>query len=202
MGRKYDYSHKVTVPNLDLYEAQDGECTKCGPVRVFYKFRRRNKNKHTFVCSKRQYELEKEKGIDFIHKRNYNQWKREQSLSNDKQNESKWNKRLYDLKRSNKLTLNDIYDKLDLQKEQCSICLIKLTSIEEWKNTLKKNWVIDHDHSCCGETYSYSKNVKRVLCGNCNRDLLCNNCNTAIGLLKENTTNLNNAILYLDKYNT
>ena len=72
----------------------------------------------------------------------------------------------------------------------------------EWKNTLNKNWVIDHDHSCCGEVYSYSKNVKRVFCGNCNRDLLCNNCNTAIGLLKENKTSLNNAIIYLDKYST
>lgn len=33
------------------------------------------------------------------------------------------------------------------------------------------------------------------------RGLLCGNCNKAIGLLKENKNNLNNAILYLEKFN-
>ena len=48
---------------------------------------------------------------------------------------------------------------------------------------------IDHDHSCCSGGWS---------CGSCVRGLLCSNCNTAIGLLKDNTDLLLEAIKYLN----
>jgi len=70
------------------------------------------------------------------------------------------------------------YDKkLKEQKDTCAIC----TNTLEHRNNTK--FCIDHNHT-----------TGKV------RGLLCSNCNTALGLLKDNTSNLNNAIQYLNKY--
>lgn len=47
---------------------------------------------------------------------------------------------------------------------------------------------IDHDHSCCQEAYS---------CGKCVRGVLCNQCNTALGLLNDDISKIQNLIKYL-----
>lgn len=47
---------------------------------------------------------------------------------------------------------------------------------------------IDHDHSCCSEQGS---------CGKCVRGILCSGCNTGLGLFKDDSKRLANAIEYL-----
>lgn len=52
----------------------------------------------------------------------------------------------------------------------------------------KRNFHVDHDHSCCPAGES---------CGKCIRGLLCSRCNTALGLLKDEEKLLRAAIDYL-----
>lgn len=73
---------------------------------------------------------------------------------------------------------------LELLAEQNYSCIICLG------NNGKDRLVIDHDHTCCPGDYS---------CGSCIRGLLCSACNRALGLLKEDTNALLNAIRYLNK---
>ena len=61
---------------------------------------------------------------------------------------------------------------LNDQEKKCAICKMKV-----------KNFHIDHDHK-----------TNKV------RGLLCGNCNKALGLFKENTNTMNNAIIYINKY--
>lgn len=58
------------------------------------------------------------------------------------------------------------------------------------KNLEARN--IDHDHNCCPRSHS---------CGKCIRGIICNNCNTALGLFKDNTNILQDAIDYLKSFN-
>lgn len=48
---------------------------------------------------------------------------------------------------------------------------------------------IDHDHSCC------SGGVR--VCGKCVRGVLCTSCNTGLGMFRDDTQNLSEAIEYL-----
>lgn len=50
---------------------------------------------------------------------------------------------------------------------------------------------VDHDHSCCPGKKS---------CGKCVRGLLCGRCNFGLGLFKDDTNALKNAVNYLEKY--
>jgi len=68
--------------------------------------------------------------------------------------------------------------KLEDQNDSCDICKQPL------EHKVNDKFCVDHNHST-GEV----------------RGLLCSNCNTAIGLLKENLENLDNAKEYLNKYN-
>ena len=52
-----------------------------------------------------------------------------------------------------------------------------------------RGWHIDHDHSCCPAGKS---------CGRCIRGLLCFTCNILLGVAKDNTEILNNAVRYLE----
>lgn len=70
---------------------------------------------------------------------------------------------------------------LQKQNNCCAICFNSF--INE-----KKHPSIDHDHSCCSDKKS---------CGNCVRGLICNRCNLMIGLAKDDTIILQNAIKYL-----
>lgn len=78
-----------------------------------------------------------------------------------------------ELKRKFNITIEDYNDMLKTQNNVCAICLNKCNT--------GNNLAVDHDH--------VSGKV---------RGLLCKNCNTAIGLLKENSDTLKQAINYLE----
>jgi len=70
---------------------------------------------------------------------------------------------------------------LEVQGNACAICSGQFTD--------KRVPHVDHDHNCCPGQKS---------CGVCVRGLLCSPCNTGIGLLKDDTQRLRQAILYLE----
>lgn len=53
-------------------------------------------------------------------------------------------------------------------------------------------FAIDHDHNCC-------KGVKT--CGKCIRGILCGGCNKGLGGFRDNIISLQNAIIYLRRFN-
>lgn len=55
-----------------------------------------------------------------------------------------------------------------------------------------KNWVVDHDHSCC---------PGKKTCGLCIRGILCSPCNSAIGMLYDSPAVLRTAANYLENNN-
>ena len=69
------------------------------------------------------------------------------------------------------------------QEYKCRICKRPFT-----KDLLP---VVDHDHSCCPGPNS---------CGKCVRGLLCSRCNHMLGHSKDNTSNLEEAVRYLNYY--
>ena len=80
------------------------------------------------------------------------------------------------------LTLQDVENMLKTQENKCSICQTEFT---------ETNYpVIDHDHSCCSETYRS--------CGKCIRSLLCGLCNISIGGFKDNPALCRMAANYLE----
>ena len=99
-------------------------------------------------------------------------------------------KRAYYLKHKNRImaqrlafkhsmTAEDFSYLLGEQDNKCAICLKDMPYP-----------CVDHDHECCPGERS---------CGKCVRGLLFSNCNTAIGMLKDDTSNLQRAIKYLNK---
>lgn len=70
---------------------------------------------------------------------------------------------------------------INLSQAVCSIC-------GERESRDGKSLSIDHDHSCCPGDKS---------CGKCIRGGLCAACNTALGLFRDNTENLLQAVMYL-----
>lgn len=80
----------------------------------------------------------------------------------------------YKLKQKFNLSKEEYLAKLAEQKEVCAICGKQCT----------KSLAVDHNHA-----------TKQV------RGLLCNNCNRGIGHLKEDKQILLNAISYLEKWN-
>ena len=82
------------------------------------------------------------------------------------------------LKRAYGITHNDYLLMLEQQNYKCACCGI------DNKDSGVKGLVVDHNHTT-GEV----------------RQLLCNNCNTALGLLKEDKTIINNLLKYIEEYN-
>lgn len=92
--------------------------------------------------------------------------------------------------RKGRLTRHGITDQgynalLESQNGGCAICGI--TALDG----RRKNFDIDHDHSCCPGHYS---------CGECIRGLLCNHCNVMLGRAHEDPLILEAGIRYLLKY--
>lgn len=77
----------------------------------------------------------------------------------------------------------DKYEKIMAKQQNgCAICKEKFET--------QKRTHIDHDHSCCPETYS---------CGDCIRGILCAGCNMMLGMARDNKKILQYAIIYLEK---
>ena len=80
-----------------------------------------------------------------------------------------------------KIRETEYNDMLKKQHNQCLIC-------KRNRSEFKKNFAVDHDHSCCPGKKS---------CGKCIRGLICFDCNIAIGHFKENPEIIKNAYDYL-----
>jgi len=76
--------------------------------------------------------------------------------------------RWFNLKRFYKVDQEWYNEQLRKQNNKCAICKIDA-------NEYGKNFVVDHNHSCC---------KKPPTCGNCNRGLLCNYCNLSLSSLE------------------
>lgn len=96
--------------------------------------------------------------------------KKEAGLYDFNANKNNMLKKLYGIELS---TYNEM---LENQKHSCSICGVHV-------DLLVRNLAVDHCHA-----------TNKV------RGLLCHHCNTAIGLLKDNTEILKNAISYLEHH--
>ena len=88
--------------------------------------------------------------------------------------------RNHDLKTFFSITIDDYYKILKYQNGVCIICK---------EPPSKKFLSVDHDHSCCSGTKS---------CGKCIRGLLCMRCNSGLGMFKDNSSLLKEAIYYLE----
>jgi hypothetical protein len=83
----------------------------------------------------------------------------------------------YALQRTFGITIVDKETLFDIQNGSCAICKRKLNEISKAH--------IDHDHK-----------TDKI------RGLLCHNCNTALGMLRDDTGILYEAIKYLDKHSS
>lgn len=86
------------------------------------------------------------------------------------------------------ITVEQYGEILARQGGTCAVCRLPETARHQSGGT--KRLAVDHDHSCCPAQKS---------CGECVRGLLCARCNTALGLLRDNTDFLANAIAYLSE---
>lgn len=71
----------------------------------------------------------------------------------------------------------------------CAICKDSFDDVDDH---------VDHDNSCC----SKDQTRQRRSCGGCIRDLLCGSCNQGLGNFKDSIERLEQAILYLQKWNS
>ena len=95
-----------------------------------------------------------------------------------KSGEKPFDKRESALERSYGITMDYYNRMLEEQNGRCAICLGDDPKSPDRVN----HWYIDHCHTT-GEV----------------RGLLCNSCNRGVGLLGDNVSNLERAILYLNK---
>lgn len=87
------------------------------------------------------------------------------------------------------LSKEDLYSKLEDQNYRC-ICGEEFGEL--FPAGKRRGWAVDHDHSCCIESFS---------CGECIRGILCDRCNKVLGLLQENENLLPDYMKsYLNKY--
>lgn len=108
----------------------------------------------------------------------------------------------------NKSTSNGLQTECRLCQNARSQTRYHGMSVEEYGNTLArqkgccaicgvsagvKRLHIDHDHAVQCQ-------CDRSSCTICRRGLLCGNCNTAIGMLKDDTQIMTNAIAYIERW--
>ena len=139
------------------------------------------------ICGKCNYKLKVDKHNAREYAKNYQrkmrneseEFKRKSNIAAYKYNATEKGKlaaRRSFLKYTYGISIEEYNILLLLQGGKCAICGVE--SYEAPKNVL----YVDHNHDT-GEI----------------RGLLCSNCNTALGLLKENRSNINSLLLYLDK---
>lgn len=84
------------------------------------------------------------------------------------------------------ITVEHLLSIYEHQERKCAICSTAL-DIEQVGN----NVCVDHDHSCCPETGAGKT------CGKCVRGLLCRSCNFFIGIARDDSNILLQAVEYL-----
>ena len=82
----------------------------------------------------------------------------------------------------------DYAEFLKILASQGNVC--KICKKSEF-NQEDRNWVVDHDHSCCPKNKS---------CNKCRRGILCQSCNKTLGFAKDNPEVLRTAADYLEAY--
>lgn len=83
----------------------------------------------------------------------------------------------YALKTRYKLTLDEFDRLLEAQGNCCALC----------KRSMK-DYVVDHDHTCCPE---------QTTCGKCVRAIVCIYCNVMLGHIERNSLDLQAVSRYL-----
>lgn len=85
-----------------------------------------------------------------------------------------------DLWKKYRLTTAQYSEMIEAQNQSCALC-----------NEPTKEFVVDHDHSCC---------PTEITCGKCIRGLLCHLCNRGIGQFNDDIKKLLLAVDYLTKW--
>ena len=92
-------------------------------------------------------------------------------------------RKVRDLKKLYKMTLEQWHQIWDNQDGKCALCY------QPFDQAIKELEAhVDHDHSCC---------KVRPTCGQCTRGLLCTNCNHGIGKLQDDPEILMRAARYV-----
>ena len=157
------------------------ECVKCGVKKTLNDFNKNvdNKDKLRGICKKCQSDYSKQYRKDhkeeLKEKRNiYRQAHRKEALEYQRTHR----KELFGnhLRRTYKLNLAEVEEMFEKQKGKCLIC--KDDMHMEGRNGTRAH--VDHNH-----------NDGKI------RGLICDRCNRGLGLFRENTQSLQNAIEYL-----
>ena len=139
---------------------------------------------HTKEQNRAYYKANKEKILAYT--KAYNEANKEKKIAYNKKYYQKNKKKIalkiqeYDLKKNYNITLKEKNIMLKKQNNKCKICYFKFD-----ENEFKSIACIDHCHTA-----------------NKIRGLLCRTCNMGLGLFKDNTENLTNAITYLKEAET
>ncbi|WNM73027.1 HNH endonuclease [Streptomyces phage Persimmon] len=97
------------------------------------------------------------------------------------------NKAYYKAKAAKQRQLNPAYTtKYNLTEQQYMELLARYEG-KCWICRENEGTHIDHDHACC----------KQGSCGKCVRGILCSHCNQGLGMFRDRTEYLNEAIKYL-----
>ena len=166
-------------------------CSKCKIEKESHQFFKiyKNKNKLRSRCKKcdKEYYLNNTNRYNQIRIKNkINKMQYDKIYNTQNKMKAKENKML----NKYKLTLDDWYNMLTNQYNQCYICnnLLNLDN--------PNNICVDHNHE--------TGQVRKLLCRNCNLAItyntVCSYCNSRIGKLKENKFILQSAIIYLEEF--
>jgi hypothetical protein len=165
--------HKLLDIDRKNKVGQNGSCSICGPVYVGY-----DTYNNQFYCTNKVNKRLAERKISDPDFKKHKQKSKQ---------EYRW-KYIY------RLTSDQVLLMLEEQNHKCCIC----SSVISLETSSDNSAHIDHDHNCCAGDGS----ANFQLCGNCNRGLLCSRCNLAIGNFNDDINLMNNAIKYLEKYNS
>ena len=147
-------------------------CTKCGVTKALKEFNKDTKKKDGYCIWCRDWSREASKEW-YLNNKEYVKIKsKEHNQTNKPRRREQWLQKKYGISSAEYLLM------FESQKGRCACCGI------EKPNKGIEGLVVDHCHT-----------TGRV------RKLLCNPCNTALGLLKEDKTIINNLLKYIEEYN-
>jgi hypothetical protein len=168
--------YKVTSSIIGA-ELETKVCTKCKIEQPVSAYAKDSSRKDGFVsncrdCKREMQKLSRQRNPELYK----NMAKKYRDANPDKLLTSRY-------KTIHGITYEEFKEILSSQGGVCKICKATPTG--------DRAWVVDHDHSCCG-------NIKS--CNKCRRGILCQACNKALGFIRDDIQILENAIKYLEKY--